>query len=92
MVRQAHNLDPEDGPADSDITSPHGILEVNPPSHHVSKQTESTVKTSSSGVGSPRLRMSLFDVDVPTSRLRLSDDFRRTMDRSSEEWLSRVKD
>ncbi|EXF73530.1 hypothetical protein CFIO01_02822 [Colletotrichum fioriniae PJ7] len=92
MVRQVHNLDPEDGPADSDVTSPHGILEVNPPSHHVSKQTESTVKTSSSGFGSPRLRMSLFDVDVPTSRLRLSDDFRRTMDRSSEEWLSRVKD
>ncbi|KAK1461109.1 hypothetical protein CMEL01_14745 [Colletotrichum melonis] len=92
VVRQAHNLDPEDGLADSDITSPHGILEVNPPSHHVSKQTESTVKTSSSGIGSPRLRMSLFDVDVPTSRLRLSDDLRRTMDRPSEEWLSRVKD
>ncbi|UQC78929.1 uncharacterized protein CLUP02_04408 [Colletotrichum lupini] len=92
VVRQAHNLDPEDGLADSDITSPHGILEVNPPSHHVSKQTESTAKTSSSGIGSPRLGMSLFDVDVPTSRLRLSDDLRRTMDRPSEEWLSRVKD
>ncbi|KAK1516935.1 uncharacterized protein CCOS01_12484 [Colletotrichum costaricense] len=92
VVRQAHNLDPEDGLADSDITSPHGILEVNPPSHHVSKQTESTVKTSSSEIGCPRLGMSLFDVDVPTSRLRLSDDLRRTMDRPSEEWLSRVKD
>ncbi|KXH49473.1 hypothetical protein CSIM01_03761 [Colletotrichum simmondsii] len=92
MVRLAHNLDAEDGPADSDITSPHGILEINPPSHQVSKQTESTVKTSSSGIGSPQLRMSLFDVDVPTSSLRLSEDFRRTMDRSPEEWSSRVKD
>ncbi|KAG7071444.1 integral membrane protein [Colletotrichum scovillei] len=92
MVRQAHNLDPEDGLADSDITSPHGILEINPPSHQISKQTESTVKKSSSGIGSPQLRMSLFDVDVPTSRLRLSDDIRRTMDRPPEDWLSRVKD
>ncbi|OHE92473.1 hypothetical protein CORC01_12191 [Colletotrichum orchidophilum] len=86
MVRQAHNLDPENAPADSNITSPQGILEVNPPFHQASKQTQSTLKTSSSEAAAPRTRKSLLDVDVPTASLRLSADFRRTMDRPPEEW------
>ncbi|TDZ41269.1 hypothetical protein CTRI78_v009792 [Colletotrichum trifolii] len=46
QVRAAHNLDAENAPVDSDLTSPHGIHEVNPPVvPQLSKNTNSTVKS-----------------------------------------------
>ncbi|KAJ0360058.1 hypothetical protein COL154_007804 [Colletotrichum chrysophilum] len=94
QVRAAHNLDPENPPpTDADLTSPHGIFEVNPPPlPPLSKNTNSTLKsrTTTTDGGdrhSHSTRHTLTLMEFP-SALRLSDDFRRTMQRPPEEWLA----
>ncbi|KAF4874242.1 hypothetical protein CGCSCA1_v006721 [Colletotrichum siamense] len=94
QVRAAHNLDPENAPpTDADLTSPHGIFEVNPPPlPPLSKNTNSTLKsrtTTTDGADrhSHSTRHTLTLMEFP-SALRLSDDFRRTMQRPPEEWLA----
>ncbi|KAF5500107.1 hypothetical protein CGCS363_v006205 [Colletotrichum siamense] len=93
QVRAAHNLDLENPPrTDTDLTSPHGIFEVHPPPlPPISKNTNSTLKsrTTTDG-GDPKshsTRHTLTLMEFP-SALRLSDDFRRTMQRPPEEWLA----
>lgn len=105
QVRAAHNLDPENQPPDSFLTSPQGVLERDPPPAlpQLSKHTNSTIKSrvageepgvlpmmsaaeSEGGTGGPRLTILSFP-----SALRLSDDFRRTMERPPEEWLAMIR-
>ncbi|KAF9869294.1 hypothetical protein CkaCkLH20_13211 [Colletotrichum karsti] len=86
---RAHHLDVEDPPEDSDLTHPHGILEVNPPAlDPVSKNTESTTKSRSTDCDTTQRTLTLMKLP---SALRLSEDFRRTMDRPSEEWMARIR-
>ncbi|KAF6807254.1 integral membrane protein [Colletotrichum sojae] len=92
-------------PPDSYVTSPQGVLERDPPPAlpQLSKQTNSTIKSRAAGdepgvalmmsVGEddgdaawPRLTILSFP-----SALRLSDDFRRTMERPPEEWLAMIR-
>ncbi|KAJ0307719.1 hypothetical protein Brms1b_009838 [Colletotrichum noveboracense] len=90
QVRAAHNLDPENPPpTDADLTSPHGIFEVHPPPlPPLSKNTNSTLKSRTTTDGGDRhshsTRHTLTLMEFP-SALRLSDDFRRTMQRPPEE-------
>lgn len=95
QVRAAHNLDLEGlPPTDTDITSPQGIFEVNPPPlPPLSKNTNSTLKsrtTTDGGDHRHSARHTLTLMEFP-SALRLSDDFRRTLQRPPEEWLAIIK-
>ncbi|KAF4922613.1 hypothetical protein CGCVW01_v005206 [Colletotrichum viniferum] len=96
QVRAAHNLDLENPPpTDSALTSPQGIFEVNPPPlPPLSKNTNSTLKsrttTDGGGRHSHSTRRTLTLMEFPPA-LRLSDDFRRTMQRPPEEWLAIIR-
>ncbi|KAL3292038.1 integral membrane protein [Colletotrichum asianum] len=96
QVRAAHNLDPENPPpTDTDLTSPQGIFEVNPPPlPPLSKNTNSTLKSRTTTDRGDRhshsTRHTLTLMEFP-SALRLSDDFRRTMQRPPEEWLAIIR-
>lgn len=96
QVRAAHNLDLENPPpTDTALTSPQGIFEVNPPPlPPLSKNTNSTLKSRTTTDGADRhshsTRRTLTLMEFPPA-LRLSDDFRRTMQRPPEEWLAIIR-
>ncbi|KAK2045777.1 hypothetical protein LZ31DRAFT_615777 [Colletotrichum somersetense] len=88
QVRAAHNLDLENPLRDTDITMPQRILEVDLPTlPQLSNDTSSRLKSRTTEAGhNDTARFTLTLMEFPTA-LRLSDDFRRTMQQSSEEWL-----
>ncbi|KAL0932209.1 uncharacterized protein CTRU02_213162 [Colletotrichum truncatum] len=90
QVREAHNLAPQNPLADTDITSPQGILEAAPPPlPQLSKQTNSTLKSSAVDEGNNNRPM-LAMMEFP-SAINLSEEFRRTMERTPEEWSAKIR-
>ncbi|KAF6827651.1 integral membrane protein [Colletotrichum musicola] len=93
-------------PPDSYVTSPQGVLERDPPPAlpQLSKHTNSTIKSRVAGDEPgvvPMMSLGEDDGDAAGPRrltilsfpsaLRLSDDFRRTMERPPEEWLAMIR-